>query len=500
MKSAVTQISMAPAWWQGCHRRGAPLSLAVLLMFGSLAVFASDIDIDMTAADINTQGTRGERALRVSQRPLRRSRRRYARVWSERQSRKSHYRQESHVRLAHLPHSPLAAIRAAAAPWWPRALPRAASLHPGKPHSGKAPASGAVHAPIIVEVPQQNLTLAFVNPRHEPVAGLKLVARVQSQSGAATTLNDLTTDPKGRVTLTKINLPASVDLDISGQNATFSTGQNSSMPTGGVPSDAPNTEGKTAGGNATLDDTVQLSNVAGGVPIGEWDFANVESASLLLDGPRGHPHLARIDTPPRVAQRFTRLASLTLPSGTVPAGGSDRGRLAALPAEVRKVVVYDAEQPPIVVERNVVDVDVAAPPGSQVTTAALPGQAIAVPATGHVPVRLSLASLADGPVPIRVAQELPGGESEAVIDAYGRDPYAVNTTTAPALQLVRLSHVNLAQQMQVMATRDAVAGALGDPGDKKNRGNSSVSAPARWQRVVDLSQRGIRSQNAPVSV
>lgn len=263
---------------------------------------------------------------------------------------------------------------------------------------------------------RQNLSLAFVTPRRAPAVGVRLVARVIPAEGEEEILSNLTTDASGRVKLQNIALPAAIDLDFPG-----------SKPT------------------------------ASGEPV-EWDFADADKATLLLENPVGQGRSV-------LASDRARL----VPVRAASAGGS-RG------AASRRVRLFEGEMSPIVLERQVVDLAIAAPAGSRLSSPALEEaspdssvsqsvevvEAITVPASGRLALRLPIEALEEGPIPIRVARELAGGEAEAVIESYATDAYTTNAVQSPPLRLVRLSQLDMAGRVGVMGTRANVARRLGD--------------------------------------
>ena len=303
-------------------------------------------------------------------------------------------------------------------------------------------------APVLAQVPEeeieqpqeeqdeegevrQNLLLVFVTPRDTPAVGVRLVARVVPAEGKEETLANLTTDSAGRLKLLNIALPAAIDLDFP-----------DSKPASSKADESPE------------------------APL-EWDFADADKSTLLLEKPVGQGRLA-------LASDNVRLASLhTSNSGAV--------RLAATS---RRVHLFEGELSPIVLERQVVDLAIAAPPGSKLSSPALEegpedaqldpsaSKALTVPAAGRLGLRLPIEALEEGPIPIRVARELAGGEAEAVIESYTTDAYAVNTVQAPPLRLVRLSELDMAGRVGVMGLRTNVARRLGDLKSNANRQNA----------------------------
>jgi hypothetical protein len=345
---------------------------------------------------------------------------------------------------------------------------------PNKPKPGKTPKPGPKHVPApvptpptrIVEIPQQNLVVRFVNPNRQPVSGLHLLAHVQPKRGEEVVFSDLTTDEKGQVKLAKIPLPAAVNFDLQ-DGATAYSGD---VPAGGDNSTPP-------------------------AKFAEWGFADMEKAILEVRAPLG----ARVKAPIAFAGRLERFAGLELPEGVQPLQRSDSAvsrpdadllavstRYAAAPASTttQHVVLYEGEAPePIVVQRNVVDLDIEAPVNSKITTAALPEQKMIVPESGHLTCRLSMAVLQEGPIPIRVSTELSGGEAEALIESYPCDPYHLNEVHSPPLNMVRLTKMNTAGGIGVMSGQDEVVRALGnlDNGKNKNLGGViPVADGSQW--------------------
>lgn len=298
--------------------------------------------------------------------------------------------------------------------------------------------------------PLQNYVLSFVNPRRAPVANLAVTAVVYRQSAngrAATPLPPLrlTTDAQGRVRLARIGpLPVVVSL--------------------------------------------ALDSPAAADPA-EWRFSDAHSVSLTIARPLG----ARIGTvafvPPSGRPRAVQVASL---------GGGAFG--AAPPprpsGQQRRTVLYEYRRPdPLIVERGAVDVDiVGAPPGSRVTTPVLGGRTLEVPASGRLTCRLPLAPLAGGPVPIRIARDLPAGEAETLVSAYPTDPYAPagNEARSPEMRLVRLTKWRAAGGVNVMDTREDVIRALGDASKSRGSVNRMPDGSEWWlypQRGVFVKMR-----------
>lgn len=279
---------------------------------------------------------------------------------------------------------------------------------------------------------RQNLTLAFVNPRREPVSGLKLTARVQTPSGTLKTLSDLETDANGRVKLAALELPAVIDFDIVGSNEK-----------------TPYNQDREAG--IAKNEAVE--------PLSEWDFAKAESSTLLVSMPLGKARIARLS--PQVPNRSQRFSSTRLVFGLWTQSS----------AAIKPIKIYDGAPSPIIVERNVVDVEVSAPAGSVLSTPALQDQDLTVPESGKMALRLPRAALSEGAIPIRVARDTPGGESESVISTYPTDAYQTNAVAAPPLRLVRVSTVDMAGRLGVMGTRADVVRVLGDLKGKANKKN-----------------------------
>ena len=67
-------------------------------------------------------------------------------------------------------------------------------------------------------------------------------------------------------------------------------------------------------------------------------------------------------------------------------------------------MIYEAREPIVIqLERNVMDLTVVAPAGSEVTTEALPEAKMEVPAAGRLECQIPLAAVQDGLVPLRLA-------------------------------------------------------------------------------------------------
>ncbi|HEY0073717.1 MAG TPA: hypothetical protein VGB77_06410 [Abditibacteriaceae bacterium] len=301
------------------------------------------------------------------------------------------------------------------------------------------PSAPAPEPDVIIETPRQNLTLSFVNPHQQPVAALQLVARVQTPEGEKT-FPDLKTDDKGCVQLAGLELPATIALDFA-------------VPGGEKSSETKASDA--AGEAAEIQNQDELQGELQNVP--EWDFVNGEAATLLVETPVGEGKLAwrRGDDSPR-------FASLRLPQ---------MGPKPRVAREIIRTMIYSGQAEPIVVERNLIDLEVVAPAGSKLSTPALENQTLEVPESGRLALRLLRAQLAEGPVPIRLARQLEGGESEAVISHYTMDPYQTNTVEAPGLQLVRLTETNVTGRLGVMGTNADVVRVLGNLKAKTNSKN-----------------------------
>ena len=285
------------------------------------------------------------------------------------------------------------------------------------------------HHPVVpspVQTDQyQNLSVAFVNPKGQPVSGIQIAAIVHPGHGPDIHLGSLTTDTNGRILLHKIGkLPASVDLAVA------------AAPQGAA--------------SPTKEEA-------------EWRFADFHATSILLASARGVKVADREKKTPVLG--FYQVASLR---PVFSAGFSSRGAVSH-----RTVVYSDQQRNPVVLERTHVDLDVTAPSGSILTVPGQAEQTLPVPSTGHVLCHLPVEAVADGPLPLRVAMNLPGGEAESVVTSYATDPYLVNMVQAPPLQLVRLASVKIAQGADVFARREEVQRAFGKPGRIAKPGDGS---------------------------
>lgn len=446
------------------RRCTATLGCLLLMLMSSSA----DELYDFTTTDL--RGTPALASYRTGRRSITRSRRRQSQSRQQRQTRKATVRRERHryvstrrrlrqpsrTRIAQARDaqgsSPRRTVRqpsqpsptsksprlatAQATPRLPKSSknkpPRAASQkttpnRAGTPVLAQAPAE--VRLPKPAQAPQeeqaggeeevrQNLSLAFVTPRGVPAAGVRLVARVMAAEGEEATSTNLTTDNSGRVELPNIALPAAIDLDFPGEK--------------------PAAPGEKPGAPAA--ETLL-----------EWDFADPDKSTLLLENPLG-------------TSRDT-----LVPDGSAPT------------AAPRRVRLFDGRLAPIVLERQVIDLAIAAPAGSTLSSPALeaaqPARSdLTVPASGKLDLRLPREALEDGPISIRVARELDGGEAEAVIESYGTDPYKINAVQSPPLRLARLARLDMAGRVGVMGTRANVARRLGDLKGIENRQNALGTA------------------------
>jgi len=262
---------------------------------------------------------------------------------------------------------------------------------------------------------RQNLSLAFVTPRDAPAVGVRLVAHVTPAEGEEVTFANLTTDSSGRIKLQNIALPVTIDLDFPGQK--------------------------------TAADKAQAPS--------EWDFADADKSTLLLEAPLGSGRDALVSERPAPGARPDAAAT-------------------------RRVRLFEGSLAPIVLERQVVDLEIAAPAGSRLSSPALEESSqtdsssssdLRVPLSGRLGLRLPREVLEEGPVPIRVARQLAGGEAEALIEAYSTDAYKTNVVQSPPLRLARLSTLEMAGRVGVMGTRANIARRLGDLKGSANRQN-----------------------------
>jgi hypothetical protein len=273
----------------------------------------------------------------------------------------------------------------------------------------------------VVKLPSpatRTVTLTFLNPRRAPVGGLALAAQVHLPTGQSRSLQSLRTNAQGRVQLDGVSAPSVIDLEIKNS---------------------------------------------------EWRLANPRFASLIVSPQKSGFGLAAVpEADKALPSHRLRLASLRMPRGVAQNVGNAE-RVVPIPL----LALSQRRQSPastqaIEVERTVVDLEIAAPAGSEITTPAL-SRSWSVPSSGRLPLRLPLEVLRAGAVPLRVARRLPGGESEAVITSYERDAYKRNFAKSPPLQLVSLSQIEVAPG--VTSTREDVTKLLGDLRGKANKKN-----------------------------
>jgi hypothetical protein len=349
------------------------LCIGLLLLAAALIVLADD-ETDFTLASL--KGTPSQVAIQQGERRAHHSHRLYARNLDEWREKANKVRAYNRKRVAAL--------------------------------VAKAPKPGPGHHAPIPPTQYENLILAFVNPKQQPVAGLQVAATVHMAKGSDRVIKGVT-DSQGAVVLRRVGkLPAAVDLSLAASKVVASAKE-----------DGP-----------------------------EWKFQDFRAASILL------PKAVGFKVAEERAYPSVRVASIKpfLP--------------AALGRKMLAITqIYQTKQS-VVVERTQVDLEVTAPAGSKVTTAALPDQTLLVPASGSVSCHLPVATLADGPVPLRVAADLPGGVAEATVDSYSTDPYAANKVEAPPLRLARLSSVQLSNGIDVMSRREDVTRIFGDAGKK----------------------------------
>ncbi len=438
------------------RRWAATLGCLLLLMMVSNA----DDLYDFTTTDL--RGTPAQVNFRTGRRSVTRSRRRQSQRRQQRQARTVTLRRERRRYVSTRPR-----LRLAARPREPRRtrvtprsnvsrMPATAQSTPrvatGKPARAGSQARGGRNTtptrpipPVLARVPgrvrdqvaekeqsgggeevRQNLSLAFVTPSDAPAVGVQLVAHVTPAGGEEATFADLTTDSQGRVKLQNIALPAAIDLDF--------------------PSPKP------------------AANKAEAAPDAppEWDFSDADKSTLLLKAPLG---------PGRDALVPERLTPGARAQGTRPASTT----------ATRRVRLFEGSLAPIVLERQVVDIEIAAPAGSRLSSPALEeapqadssaSPTLTVPPSGRLGLRLPREVLDEGPIPIRVAHELAGGEAEALIETYSTDSYKTNVVQSPPLRLARLSGLEMAGRVGVMGTRANIARHLGDLKGSANRQNA----------------------------
>jgi hypothetical protein len=381
-KQPMTRPALPSLRWRGL--------LAATLLLGSTAGLAQ-VFVDLTVDDI--KGTPAKVAMRQGKKKVERSQRRYVAARQQRTRQVAQARTTTKTQLAKLP----------------PATTRKQETRVATVTRNNRPTQIRV-TETVVETPYQNVVLAFVNPKGGMVANLKVSATVQTKDGKTTVLDNLATDEQGKVKLNRVGpLPASVDLEVTGSDAT----------------------------NAVV--------------ANEWQFADVRNVSFTIDKGLG-----------------TKVATNVMPA-PYQVASADNMTIQEQKI-VNRTVVYEYQMPqPVVVERTVVDVQIAAPAGSKVTSAALPEKEFVVPESGSVTCQIPAAALADGPVPVRVAQPLGAGEAEAVITDYPTDPYTKNEAPTPTPSLVRLTKWDVSGGVGVLATADDVKKALGEP--KKSGGS-----------------------------
>ena len=260
-------------------------------------------------------------------------------------------------------------------------------------------------AKTVVTVPYQNLILNIVNPNKAAIPGLHLSAIVHVANAPDVKLEGLVTGSDGTLKLPKLGpLPVRVDLTVADETNNSASAHPADLAAAKDP---------------------------------EWKFPDTDTVSVAVDNPEGD----KIATVQNLPYREASLAPVV---------------------SSRRAVIWQFHQmEPIIVERTIADVDIAAPAGALVACAALGETSLTIPATGHLTVHIPTSMLEAGPVPMRVATELPGGEAEAVVSDYSADPYQTNTVT-PKLTLVRLYHINLPTGVGVMVPSRDVKEALGN--------------------------------------
>ncbi|MDR3706968.1 MAG: hypothetical protein P4L33_01610 [Capsulimonadaceae bacterium] len=195
----------------------------------------------------------------------------------------------------------------------------------------------------------------------------------------------------------------------------------------------------------------------------EWQVIDDQQTRLDLRAPLGKK-VATLQSPYRVASK------------------------AAIPKSTSRSLFYQAGEPMIVtVERTVADLTVAAPAGATITTASLPDQKISVTDSGKVDLRLSMATLDDGPVPICVSRDVPAGHTEAVIETYPIDPYGANTVTSPPLKLVSVNSLKVPAGVDIMSSSEDISRKFGDLNAKRNRPGTIVALTdeSQWWQYKD---------------
>ncbi|BDI34168.1 hypothetical protein CCAX7_62190 [Capsulimonas corticalis] len=277
----------------------------------------------------------------------------------------------------------------------------------------------------------QNLTFTFVTPQRQGVSGVAMRAMIHPARGSDRVVSGLTTDLGGHIRLMRVGpLPATVSFD--------------------------------------REQATGASHPQDPVSEPEWEFSDPHAARFRLSTGIGR----RIATYTVAASDSSsakpeRVASLI----------ASRPFLRPLRRTVRKVMVFEDNAAPIVLERTVVDLDLTAPPGATATTPALPNQEFPVGDTGHVALRLPVAALADGPVTLRVGRILPGGEAETTVESYGTDPYSSNVVQAGPLRLARIDRCQITGGIGVLDTQAEIMMALGD---KKRAGVSKEDDRGEW--------------------
>jgi hypothetical protein len=266
----------------------------------------------------------------------------------------------------------------------------------------------------------QNLVLKIVNGKRAPLPRMRVQATIATRSGS-TTSQSVTTDSNGVARVKGIKpLPAKVELVF-----------------------APDRRGSDGGP--------------------EWSAADPRQNVLLLKQPEGR----------RVAEAPGDLRPDWL------SGNDDRGGrvifAAFAPVAARSSsrpaspMVYESTKPiPIVLRRNVIDFELTAPADTRVYRPSA-GQGEpeypvgTVGQDGTLRFQLNTYLFGAGPVPLRLAKSVPGGEREAVVQGYSHDPYVATNhiTEMPALRLTRVSNVKIAGNMDVLAVASGVRDAFG---------------------------------------
>ncbi|BCM88660.1 hypothetical protein IAD21_00501 [Abditibacteriota bacterium] len=420
---SVLLLHKSPRFW----------ALVLCFLFGAFAV-AQDVKFNRSAMEGRFAGAPSTVAIRSARTRVARSRTVHHKKLIARNTERRRTRSSAHVRLASLKGRDYSekvyvaqGSAGASVSQPPVVKPNkggtgATGTQPPKGGGKKPPPIVPIKPParlVVLEIPRQNLSFKLVDPSGQPVKGLQMVAHLQTPSQEEDTPLRFASNDAGVCQLNDLPLPASIDFDIA-------------RPDGSLPPD-------TTDENNDKDDDEES----------EWRFAKPETASLLLERPEGVGRVARI--------HYT-----TAQSGVCGP---------VCPSLATRIKTFQTTKSPIVLERTVVDLQIAAPADSRISSPVLGDEAQTVPADGVLSVRLRRSQMEDGPIPIRVARTLAGGECEAVIDSYPTDPYSTNRVEAPPLELISLSNLDPELHLSVFDTHVEAARVVGDLTGKDNRKN-----------------------------